>query len=109
MPLVDGLPLAVLSGQVPPRAAAPSPPEHTVDCAAVVGPPAAAPRVTGQQWLQPLPLHIGDVMSIKHTSGSTGRQSQDPQMRPNQTKKKRQRTRNSSATTVIVPAQRLCA
>jgi hypothetical protein len=46
MSLVDGLPLAVLRGQVPPRTAGPGPPQHPIDRSAVVGPPATTNRVT---------------------------------------------------------------
>lgn len=55
------------SGEVPPRGATASPPEHPVDHHAVIGPPATPTRrPVGQQRLQPSPLIISQIMAIKH-------------------------------------------
>src|SRR5215203_3285167 len=70
MPVVDGLPVPVVRWHVAPRKPAPGPPQHPVDYRAVIGPPATALRgLIGQQWLQPGPLLIGQIVTIEHADG----------------------------------------
>ena len=69
MPVIDGLPIPEALRQVPPRAARPGTEEDPVDHRPVIGPPAALPRIGGQERPQPLPLLISQVMafqSLKH-------------------------------------------
>jgi len=65
MPVIDGLPVPVLRGQVTPRAARPAPEQDPVDHHAVVIPAATLPRVRRQQRLQPRPLLIAQIMPIQ--------------------------------------------
>src|SRR6266516_4747456 len=65
MPVVHGLPVPVLSGQVTPRAPRPGAEEDPVDHRAVVVPPVPLPRVSRQQRLQPRPLLITQIMPIQ--------------------------------------------
>src|SRR5829696_5907084 len=68
MPVVDGLPVSVDRWHIPPRQTATGPPEHPVDHRPVIGPPATPTRgLDRQQRLQPGPLRVGQVMTIKHT------------------------------------------
>src|SRR5438270_11518018 len=68
MPVVDGLPIPIATGQIPPRAASPAPPEHPVDHHPVIGPaPTPTRRAIRQQRLQPSPFLISQIMTIKHT------------------------------------------
>lgn len=57
-----GLPLAVLLGQVPPRAAGPSPPEHAIDRAAVV------------DHVDPAQIRAYSSISRKHALGVLGQE-----------------------------------
>jgi hypothetical protein len=67
MPVVDGLPVPVGGRQVPPRRPCPSPPEHSVDHLPVIGPvPASSRRPVRQQRRQPIPLGIGQIMTIMY-------------------------------------------
>ena len=69
MPVVDGLPVPVLRWQVTPRHPTPRPPEHPVQHLPMISPTAtAARRPVRQQRLQPSPLRIGQIMTIKHPS-----------------------------------------
>src|SRR6266576_149236 len=65
MPVVHGLPVPVLSGQVTPRAPRPGAEEDPVDHRAVVVPPMPPPRVSRQQRPQPRPLLITQIMPIQ--------------------------------------------
>src|SRR5512138_1879101 len=68
MPVIDGLPVSILAGQVTPRRPGPRPPQHSVDQLSMVGPPAApARRRVRQQRLQPRPFLISQLMTIDHT------------------------------------------
>src|SRR5438270_7272718 len=68
MPVVDGLPIPIATGQIPPRAASPAPPEHPVDHHPVIRPaPTPRRRAIRQQRLQPGPFLISQIMTIKHT------------------------------------------
>ena len=70
MPVVDGLPRSVVRGHVTPRQPASSPPEHSVDHRAVIGPSTTPLRgLIGQQRLQPSPFLIGQVVTIEHADG----------------------------------------
>ena len=70
MPVVDRLPTPVLGGQIPPRQPAAGPPEHPVENLPMVSPlPATARRAVRQQRLQPSPLLIGQIVTIKHQRG----------------------------------------
>src|SRR3954469_24962230 len=66
MPVVDGLPVPVLAGQVAPGCTGPGPPEHSVDHLPVIDPSATpAGRTVRQQRLQPGPFGVRQVMSVK--------------------------------------------
>ena len=68
MPVIDGLPVPVATGQIPPRATRPRPPQHPVDHRPVIGPaPTPTRRAIRQQRLQPSPFPISQIMTIKHT------------------------------------------
>ena len=70
MPVVDGLPRSVVRGHVTPRQPASSPPEHSVDHRAVIGPSTTPLRgLIGQQRLQPSPFLIGQIVTIEHADG----------------------------------------
>src|SRR3954447_2438589 len=67
MPVVDGLPMTELRRQVSPRRAGSGPPEHSVEHLPVIGPPATtARREVGQQQRHPVPLGIGQIVTIEH-------------------------------------------
>src|SRR5450755_3147607 len=65
MPVIDGLPVPETLGQIPPRAARPGPEEDPVDHSPVIPPPAALPRISGQEHPQALPFLISQVMAIQ--------------------------------------------
>src|SRR5450755_3311574 len=50
--------------RIPPRAARPGAEEDPVDHSPVIGPPAALPRISGQEHPQPLPFLISQVMGV---------------------------------------------
>ncbi|GAA4611163.1 hypothetical protein GCM10023195_47140 [Actinoallomurus liliacearum] len=59
IPLIDGFPVPIPLGQVPPRRAGGQLPQHPVQHGAVIQPPPAAGRLGRQQRLDPLPGRIG--------------------------------------------------
>ena len=66
---VDGLPPAVLLGQVAPRRARTGPPQHPIDHSTVILPTTPAlGRTVRQQWLQQSPLRISQIVTINHTN-----------------------------------------
>jgi len=83
---VDGLPVPVLRRQIPPRRTGTRPPQHSVDDAPMILPPAAAPRRTvRQQRLQPSPLRIRQIMTTNHKSGLSHPPSKIQETRPRST------------------------
>src|SRR3954452_24837912 len=68
MPVVDGLPVPVGGGQVPPRTPGAGPPQHPVDHRPVIRPPTTPARCrVRQQRLQPRPLLVAQIITIMHT------------------------------------------
>src|SRR5512135_3913403 len=72
MPVIDRLPVPEPLRQVPPWAARPGPEENPVDHRPVSCPPATLPRISGEQRPQPLPLLIGQIMTIQSIQHHTG-------------------------------------
>src|SRR5262249_743438 len=67
MPVINGLPVPINTRQISPRHAIASPPEHPIDHHPVIRPPTTPTRTPiGQQWLQPSPLIISQIMTIQH-------------------------------------------
>lgn len=67
MPVIDGLPVSVPGGQIPPGRACAGSPQHPVDHRSMIGPPPTpAWRLVGQQRFQLRPLLISEVMAIVH-------------------------------------------
>src|SRR5258705_12106380 len=65
MPVIDGLPVPEPLRQITPRAPGPGPEEDPVDHLPVIGPPATARRISGQEPPQAIPLLISQIMAIQ--------------------------------------------
>ena len=71
MPVIDRLPVPEPRRQITPGAARPGPEEDPVDHLAVIGPPATARRISGQQPTQAVPLLTGQIMAIQQIKHRT--------------------------------------
>ena len=71
MPVIDGLPVPEPLRQIAPRAPGPGPEEDPVDHLPVIGPPATARRISGQEPPQAIPLLISQIMAIQQIKHRT--------------------------------------
>src|SRR6266550_6124626 len=71
MPVIDGLPVPGPLRQIAPRAPGPGPEEDPVDNLPVIGPPATARRISGQEPPQAVPLLISQIMAIQQIKHRT--------------------------------------
>src|SRR5438034_680754 len=71
MPVIDGLPVPEPLRQIAPAAPGPGPEEDPVDNLPVIGPPATARRISGQEPPQAVPLLISQIMAIQQIKHRT--------------------------------------
>src|SRR2546430_13378773 len=71
MPVIDGLPVPEPLRQITPRAPGPGPEEDPIDHLPVIGPPATARRISGQEPPQAIPLLISQIMAIQQIKHRT--------------------------------------
>src|SRR5512140_2515208 len=71
MPVIDRLPVPEPLRHITPGAPRPRPEQDPVDHLPVIGPPATPRRISGQQPPQPLPLLIGQIMTIQQIKHRT--------------------------------------
>src|SRR6266566_8509691 len=71
MPVIDGLPVPEPLRQITPRVPGPGPEEDPIDHLPVIGPPATARRISGQEPPQAIPLLISQIMAIQQIKHRT--------------------------------------